>query len=67
MEGAILEIDRDTLRAALGLYRALTAAEAVYQPCQGNSFRRFAQECLAAFDTVEAFRVIAEALGEEVG
>lgn len=64
MEGAAIEIDRETLMGALELYRSLRAADAVYQPCQGESFRRFARECLEAFRIREAFRVIGERLEE---
>lgn len=60
-----MEIDEETLRQAAGLYRMLCTADAMYYACQDKSFRQFVRGCLKAHNVAEAYRRIAEAVGEE--
>ena len=65
MENKTFAVDRATLHAALDLYKNLTAADAIFKPCQDKSFRQHMKACASAANVQRAFKVISELIGEE--
>lgn len=66
MDSETFVVDRATLYAALDLYKNITAADAIFKPCQDKSFRQHMKSCIGAVNVQRAFKAIADLIGEEV-